>query len=84
MNQPSIDTSEDAKPGADTDGKQWIMALVDSDGKILAARDLMGNFHCWVDNEVLFDNAMTTILHAQGVNFADLMPGSATTERSGS
>jgi hypothetical protein len=73
MNQPTIDTSDNAKPGADTDGKQWIMALLDPEGRMLAGRDLMGNFHCWVDSEVLFDNAMTTILHAQGVNYTDLL-----------
>jgi hypothetical protein len=73
VNQPTLDTTDGAEPGTDTSGGRWIMALVAPDKKILAGRDLMGNFHCYVDNETLFDNAMTTLMQAQGINIPEML-----------
>ena len=65
--QPTLNLEGPGPHDTDDTGKKWIQALVGNDMKILAGRDDLGNFHCYVDAETLFDNAMTTILHAQGV-----------------
>jgi hypothetical protein len=69
MKQPQFDQDdpEALASGKDTEGNQWLLVLADSKGKVLAGRDLMGNFHSWASNEQLFDSAMSTMLDLQGI-----------------
>lgn len=55
--------------GKDGDGNQWVTALVDTDRRVLAGRDHLGNFRQYADPELIYDKAIETVHHAlqQGV-----------------
>lgn len=61
MNAPIFDTNTTDK---DTTGKVWVQALIGRGSRILAGRDTDGRFHCFTDNETLFDAAVASIVDA--------------------
>lgn len=71
MSQPHIDREKN--DGTDTDGRQWVQALVDARGRILAGRDKLLNFHLFVSPEELFDHAMASIYSARGIDIPAML-----------
>lgn len=49
--------------GKDGDGNRWITALVDTDRRVLAGRDHLGNFRQYAGAEEVYDKAIETLHH---------------------
>ena len=71
MTEPKIEHERDPRcpmivdstTGRDDRGDTWTVVIANPHAEILAGRDDLGNFHCFVTTEELFDAAAEFIHH---------------------
>lgn len=64
--RPVIDVDFDhpEQPSVDRDGTEWVQALVNTDGEVLAGYTKAGDFRSFGSKEEIFDLAMACITQA--------------------